>query len=89
MQQEYKKYSNKLSKIKSSAKKGYYAKELKANTGNPRKTWEVPRTLLPRNSMKSSALSSALDLNGGKVTDQQIMMLKLNSFFSTIGKKLS
>ena len=36
MKQEYKKYSNKLTKIKSTAKKQYYAKELEATTGNPR-----------------------------------------------------
>ena len=75
MKQKCKKYSNKLTQIKSTAKKQCYAKELEANTGNPRKTWEVLRTLLPVNGTKSSALPSAIDLNGSKVTDQQIMLL--------------
>ena len=81
MKQEYKKYSNKLTKIKLTAKTKYYAKELEANTGNPRITWEVLRTLLPVNSTKSSALPSAIDLNGRKVTDQQIMLCEFNNFF--------
>ena len=89
MKQEYKKYSNKLTKIKLTAKKQYYAKEFEVTTGNPRKTWEVLRTLLPGNSTKSSALPSAIDLNGKKVTDQQIMLSEFNNFFSTIGKKLT
>ena len=74
MKQKSKKYSNKLTQIKSTAKKQCYAKELEANAGNPRKTWEVLRTLLPGNATKSSALPSAIDLNGSKVTDQQIML---------------
>ena len=69
MKQEYKKYSNKLTKIKSTAKKQCNAKELEATTGNPRKTWEVLRTLLSGNLTKSSALPSGIDLNGIKVTD--------------------
>ena len=88
MKQEYKKYSNKFTKVKSTAKKQYYAKELEANsTGNPRKTWKVLRTLPPGNSKKSPALPSAIELNGRKVTDQQIMLCRFNNFFSTIGKK--
>ena len=62
MKQEYKKYSNKLIKIESIAKKQYYAKELEANTDNSRKTWEILRFLLPSNSTKPSALPSAIDL---------------------------
>ena len=57
MKQEYKKYSNKLNKIKSAAKKQYYAKEIEAATGNPRKTWKVPRSLLPGNLTKSALLT--------------------------------
>jgi len=38
MKQEYKKYVNKLTKIKSIAKKKYYADELSKNKSNPRKT---------------------------------------------------
>ena len=84
MKQKYKKYSNKLTNMKSTAKEQYYAKELEAYTGNPRKTWEVLRTLLPGNSTKSSALTSAIDLNGSKVTDQQIMFTNLTIFFQQL-----
>ena len=89
MKPEYKKYSNELTKIKSTAKKQYYAKELEANADNPQKTLGMLRTLLPDNSTKSSALPSAIDLNGRKVTYQQIKLRKFNNFFSTIGKKLT
>ena len=89
MKQEYKKYSNKLTKIKLTARIQYYANELEANTCNPRKTWKVLRISLPGNSTKSSALSSVIDLNGTKVTNQQIMLRELNNCFSTIGKTLN
>jgi len=36
--QEYKKYSNKLNKVKSIAKKQYCANELANNKSNPRRT---------------------------------------------------
>ena len=89
IKQEYKKYSNKLTEIKPTAKKQYYAKELETNTGNLRKAWEVLRTLFPGNSTNSSALPFAINPNGKKVIDQQIMLCKFNNFFSTIGKKLT
>ena len=40
MKGEYKKYLNKLTKIKSIAKKQYFTNELKKNKSNQRKTWK-------------------------------------------------
>ena len=41
MKFEYKKYSNKLTKIKTMAKKKQFAEELEKNKNNPEKTWSV------------------------------------------------
>ena len=58
MKQEYKSYSNKLTKIKALAKKEYYSAEIeKKNKTNQRKTWELLRTLLPGNSKKKKHLA--------------------------------
>ena len=76
-----------MTKIKSMAKKQYYAKELEANTGNPRKTWKGSALYSRGNSKKSSALPSVTDLNDSKVTDQQIILREIRQFFFAHWKK--
>ena len=44
----FKKYSNKLTKIKSFAKKLYFKKQLSENSGDPKKTWQILKTLIPQ-----------------------------------------
>ena len=86
---EYKVYANKLAKIKILAKKNYSAEELEKNKSNPRKTWELLRTLLPEKSAKHAKLPENISLNGSKITDQQTILEKFNEFFSTIGENLA
>ena len=83
---EYKVYANKLTKIKTLAKKNYYAEELDKNKSYPRKTWELLRMLLPGKSSKHAKLSQNISLNGSKITDQQTILEKFNKFFSIIGE---
>ena len=52
MKSEYKKYSNKLTKIKTMAKKKHLAEELEKNKNNPKKTWEILRSSFPRKQAK-------------------------------------
>ena len=80
---------SKLTKIKTLAKKNYYAEELDKNKSNPRKTWELLRTLLPGKSSKHAKLPQNISLNGSKITDQQTILEKFNKFFSTIGENLA
>ena len=43
----YKKFSNKLTKMKNRAKHLYYERELLNHSRNPKKTWETMKSLLP------------------------------------------
>ena len=45
----YKKYDNKLTKIKFAAKTLYYKKEIEESTANPSKMWNMIKSLLPSN----------------------------------------
>ena len=83
---ECKVYANKLTKTL--AKKNFFAEELDKNKRNPRKTWELLRSLLPGKSSKHAKLPQNISLNGSKITDQQTILEKFNEFFSTIGENL-
>ena len=82
MKCEYKKYLNKLTKIKSIAKKQYFTDELKKNKSNQQKTWEILRSLLSGKLTKPSGLPTTVNINGNKITDQQTILHEFNKFFS-------
>ena len=50
----YKKYANKLNRIKFAAKQLYYQKELENSKFNMFKTWKIVKSLLPSSNKKSS-----------------------------------
>ena len=75
MKSEYKKYSNKLTKIKTTVKKKHFAEELKENKNNPKKTWKILRSLLPGKQAK--IFSGLVHINGNKITNKEAI---LNSF---------
>ena len=76
---EYKKYSNKLTKIKTMAKKKHFAEELEKNKNNPKKTWEILRSLLSRKQGK--IFPGSVDVNGNKITDKDAISNSFNHFF--------
>ena len=70
MKLEYKKFSNKLTKIKTNAKKKYLAEELEKNKCNLRKTWEILRSLIPSTTSNSNNnLTWQIIVNNCKITD--------------------
>ena len=81
MNKAYKIYSNKLTKIKATAKKLHYENELKKHANNPKKTWEILQTLLPGKNSKSATLPECVNLNGNKITDQHVILKEFNEFF--------
>jgi len=70
MKREYKTFANKLTKLKANAKTKYFAEKLDKNKSNPRKTWELLRTLLPQNKSIASSIPDNVNVNGNKITDQ-------------------
>ena len=81
MKSECKKIANDLTQMKALAKKQYYVNELKNGSGNPRKTWELLRTLLSRKSHCSTTLPSNINLNGCSLSDKQRIINEFNVFF--------
>ena len=58
----YKQYSNTLTKVKDLAIKAYYYCNIEEYKDNPKKTWDVLRTLLPSKSISSAPNSVNADL---------------------------
>ena len=88
MKLKYKKFSNKLTKIKTNAKEKYFAEELEKSKSNPRKTWEFLRSLIPSTTSNSNNnLPSQIIVNNCKITDKQKILNEFNEFFSTIGER--
>ena len=86
---EYKKFANNLTKMKTLAKKQYYANELENSRGNLRKMWELLRTLLPGKLHGSTILISNINLNGCSISNKQRIVNEFNVFFSKVGENLS
>ena len=89
IKQEYKIFSNKVTKLKATAKKNYYADELEKNKSNSRKTWELLRTILPGKSPKSSNLPTSIRVNEKEITEKQSILEEFNKYFSNIGENLA
>ena len=67
----FKKYTNKLTKLKALSKKSYYSKELKNNQNHPRKTWDVIRSALPASYKRSTDTPQSLKINECRTNDTQ------------------
>ena len=80
MKLEYKKFANNLTKMKTLAKKQYYANELGNSSGNPRKKWELLRTLLPGKSHCSTTLSSNINFNGCIISNKHRIINEFKFF---------
>ena len=82
----YKKYLNKLTKIKTISKKLYFEKELHNNRENLKNTWDIIKTLLPS---KSKSRNNAQNLHDIASDNQAKQAEQFNEFFCTIGEKSS
>ena len=86
----FKRYSNKLTKIKAMFKRSYFKSKLQNHQGDVKKTWEILRKLLPASGKTSKVTitsSQSSEICGNcNVTDK---CEECNNFFCTIGKKLA
>ena len=82
----FKSYSNKLTKIKANAKKIYFFNELNKHYGNPKKTWDTLRSLLPP-SRKTSMHVPHQHNNSSIDTVNQAE--NFNMFFCSVGEELA
>ena len=82
----YKQYLNRLTKIKTISKKLYFEKEFHNNRDNPKKTWDIIKTLLPSMSKSCNKTQNLHDITSDNLAKQAE---QLNEFFCTMGEKLS
>ena len=86
----FKRYSNKLTKIKAMFKRSYFKSKLQNHQGDAKKTWEILRKLLPalgKTSKIPTTSSQISEICGNcSVTDK---CEEFNNFFCSIGEKLA
>ena len=83
----YKNYCNVLTKTKNIAKKLYYHQKLGEYHNNPKKTWDILRTLLP--SKSASKVSNCVSVNNASITDPVKTAEEFNDHFAKVGKSLA
>ena len=83
----YKLYSNTLTRVKNLAKRLYYHNKITEHKNNPKKTWDVLRSLLPSKT-KSKSINS-LAVKNSTITDINGIAEEFNYHFATIGKSLA
>ena len=83
----FRRYTNKLTKIKAHSKKLFFAVEFANSKGNVRKTWEIIRSVIPTNSSHESP--SARKVDGELTEDPTTIANQLNNYFCAIGANLA
>ena len=83
----YKLYSNLLNRLERLAKRLHYHNQVNACKNNPKKTWDILRSLLPNKSISSA--TNSISINGEIVSDPAAILEKFNSHFSNIGQSLA
>jgi hypothetical protein len=85
--QQYKTYKSLYSRILRGAKKLYFKNKLNENVGNPKKTWETLNEILGK--PKKSGSIGHININEIPESDPTKIANHFNSFFTSIGKKIS
>ena len=85
----YKKYVNKLTKLKALSKKDYFASAINDTPKDPRKLWNVIRSALPASQDCASAIPLSLKITGHTITNDQAISEHFNEFSCSIGANLA
>ena len=84
----YKKYSNKLTRLKFMSKQLYFKDQFEKSKTNPFRSWQLIKSLLP-SSKDQCSLPERLKYNNENVTDVNTIVEVLNDHFCNIGKNLA
>ena len=82
----YKNYCNVSTKTKTTAKKLYYHQKLGEYHNNPKKIWDILRTLLRPKS--ASKVPNCVSVNNASITDPAKIANEFNDHFTRVGKSL-
>ena len=88
-QQEYKTYSNKLSKIIKAARKSDLAKQFELNRDNIKSTWKLIGSLIDRRKNNSQIPIKKFLYNNRLYADKQSICNQLNNYFVSVGETLA
>ena len=84
--QFFKKYANKLTRVKKLSKKMYYTKYISKHNTNPKKVWKIINSLIPRKTVNSFVKNINVD---NKFIDQPSDIAEeFNKYFVEIGNSL-
>ena len=85
----YKKYTNKLTKLKTVAKKLHYENEFRSSADNPRLLWKTLNNLLPSKRSAGNSAPKILKINGTSFDQPADIAQSFNNFFCNIGQSLA
>ena len=80
--------NNKLNKVKSAAKKCYFASQFSLNKNNMKMTWKLIGMIVNRYKKKSTFISKIL-CDGKYFTERKEICDKLNEHFINVGQNLA
>ena len=84
----YKKFNNKLNKIKETAKKNYFKQQFEMNKSNLSATWKLIGMLINRKKNRTQTLSKIVYHNKSYTGKQNICNV-LNEYFTNVGPNLA
>ena len=83
----YKRFANKLTKMKNNAKKQYLQDEIVNSTNDIRKFWTIVKSLTPQKPKFSSP--NCIKITNGLINNTDAIAEEFNNHFCSIGKKPS
>ena len=83
----FKRYSNKLTKLKTLSKKMYFQNELSKCKQNPRKTWEIIKSTLPNSFC--CHFPNSIKINDTTTENPTTISNEFNNYFCSFGLKLA
>ena len=87
LENQYKKFRNKLTYIKQKSKSDYYQTLFSGTKGDVKKTWRILNGIIKKdNSNRESFIPKHLKINNDIISDPKTIVNHLNNHFSTIGK---
>jgi len=83
----YKLYANKLTKVKTLAKKNYFSTEFdKTSTGNVRETWKIINSLIHKR--PSNSIPDKIIVDNKTIDNTKEIAEKFNTYFCNVESKL-
>ena len=83
----YKNYRNKLNKLLHAVEKDYYHQKFESTTHDIKKTWQVIKTIIGKNTL--SVPVESFRSNNTTISDKSEIVDKFNKFFVNIGPTLA